>query len=120
MQQVGHDSQERSYSADYFAIGTHGFSITHLDALCHVFWQGKLYNGFDASEVGSQGAHKSAVDVASNGIISRGVLLDIPESRTLSGSNLVTGSSRRILRPPKRHTALASRRGRKVIMEILV
>src|SRR5439155_2379391 len=52
---------------------------THLDALCHVFWQGKMYNGFDASEVGSQGARKCAITVARDGVISRGVLLDIPK-----------------------------------------
>jgi kynurenine formamidase len=57
----------------------HGFSTTHIDALCHVFWQGKMYNGFDAAEVGSQGARKCAIDIASHGISSRGVLLDIPK-----------------------------------------
>jgi len=67
------------YSGDYFAIAPHGLANTHLDALCHVFWQGKMYNGFDASEVGSHGARKCAIDVARNGIVSRGVLLDIPK-----------------------------------------
>jgi kynurenine formamidase len=51
---------------------------THIDALCHVFWQNKMYNGFDASEVGSHGAKKCAIDVTRAGIVSRGVLLDIP------------------------------------------
>jgi kynurenine formamidase len=82
MEQVGHDAHEIKflpYSADYFAIAPHGLANTHLDALCHVFYQGKMYNGFDASEVGSHGAKKCAIDVASQGIISRGVLLDIPK-----------------------------------------
>ena len=68
--------------ADYFAIEPHGLATTHLDALCHHFWRGKLYNGFDASnEIDFQGAHKCAIDVAREGIISRGVLLDIPRIR---------------------------------------
>jgi len=82
MQQVGHDSHEVEllpYSADYFAIAPHGLANTHLDALCHVFHKGKMYNGFDANEVGSHGAKKCAIDVASQGVISRGVLLDIPK-----------------------------------------
>ena len=82
MQQVGHDANEVEllpYSADYFAIAPHGLANTHLDALCHVFYKGKMYNGFDATEVGSHGAKKCAVDVASQGVISRGVLLDIPK-----------------------------------------
>ena len=44
------------YSADYFAISPHGLANTHLDALCHVFSQGKMYNGYPASDVTSQGA----------------------------------------------------------------
>ena len=67
--------------ADYFAIEPHGLATTHLDALCHHFWRGKLYNGFDTSEIDFQGAHKCAIDVARDGIIGRGVLLDIPKIR---------------------------------------
>jgi len=33
--------------ADYFAIEPHGLATTHLDALCHHFYQGQMYNGFD-------------------------------------------------------------------------
>jgi hypothetical protein len=68
--------------ADYFAIEPHGLATTHLDALCHHFWRGKLYNGFDATnEIDFQGAHKCAIDVARDGIIGRGVLIDIPRLR---------------------------------------
>lgn len=69
------------YAGDYFAIEPHGYSITHIDALCHVFWQGKMYNGFAATDVTSRGARKCAIDVARNGIVGRGVLLDIPKLR---------------------------------------
>jgi kynurenine formamidase len=83
MVQAGFDSHEMDlpYAGDYFAIAPHGMANTHIDALCHVFWQGKMYNGFDAAEVGSHGAKKCAIDVARTGIISRGVLLDIPRIR---------------------------------------
>jgi kynurenine formamidase len=67
--------------ADYFAIEPHGLATTHLDALCHHFYRGKMYNGFDHSEVDFQGAHKCAIDVARDGIIGRGVLIDIPKIR---------------------------------------
>ncbi len=80
MVQAGHDSQEEAlpYAGDYFAIAPHGMANTHIDALCHVFWQNKMYNGFDASEVGSHGAKKCAINVTRAGIVSRGVLLDMP------------------------------------------
>ena len=66
---------------DYFGIAPHGMAFTHLDALCHVFWDGKMYNGFSNREVGRFGAKKCAIDVTRNGIVSRGVLLDIPKTR---------------------------------------
>jgi kynurenine formamidase len=69
--------------ADYFAIEPHGLATTHLDALCHHFYQGKMYNGFDYTEVDFQGAHKCAIDVARDGIISRGVLIDVPRLQKL-------------------------------------
>lgn len=68
-------------SADYFAIAAHGFSETHLDALCHYFWDDKMYNGFPSAEVNFQGAHRCGVEVARAGIIGRGVLLDVPKIR---------------------------------------
>ncbi|HMD05598.1 MAG TPA: cyclase family protein, partial [Candidatus Binatus sp.] len=80
MVQAGADSHQQAlpYAGDYFAIAPHGMANTHIDALCHIFWNGKMYNGFDAAEVGSQGAKKCAIDVTRDGIVSRGVLLDIP------------------------------------------
>ena len=37
----GPDSHEQAlpYAGDYFAIAPHGMANTHIDALCHVFWQ---------------------------------------------------------------------------------
>ncbi len=68
-------------SLDYFAIAPHGMAFTHLDALCHVFWQGKMYNGFSDREVGRFGARRCAIDVTRDGIMSRGVMLDIARAR---------------------------------------
>lgn len=82
MMQTGAPNEEGMvpvpYSADYFAIAPHGLANTHLDALCHVFHQGKMYNGYPASEVTAQGARNGAIDALRDGIISRGVLIDIP------------------------------------------
>jgi kynurenine formamidase len=78
--QVGHPLGSWG-CADYFAIEPHGLATTHLDALCHHFWRGKMYNGFDYTEVDFQGAHKCAIDVARMGIVGRGVLIDIPKIR---------------------------------------
>ncbi len=51
---------------------------THVDALAHVSYEGKLYNGFDASTVtASGGATRCGVDKLGP-IVTRGLLLDLP------------------------------------------
>jgi len=52
---------------------------THWDSLAHVFHQGRLYNGYSISEVNGDGAKKNSIDLASDKIVGRGVLLDIPK-----------------------------------------
>src|SRR5580692_10103145 len=44
------------WGADYFALAPHGFATSHLDALCHVFHEGHLYNGYPAETVTAHGA----------------------------------------------------------------
>jgi len=68
-------------SGDYLAIRFHGFAHTHIDALCHMFFDGRLYNGFDQRLVTAQGAGAGSILAAEHGIVSRGVLLDIPALR---------------------------------------
>ncbi len=67
--------------ADYFAISPHGFATSHIDALCHIFHEGKLYNGYPAESVTAHGATKLGIHRLSAGIVTRGVLLDIPALR---------------------------------------
>jgi len=51
---------------------------TQWDALAHIMYQGQMYNGYPASEVNSTGAKKNGMENATDKIVSRGVLLDIP------------------------------------------
>ncbi len=67
-------------TADFVGIAFHGMASSHLDALCHVLYQGKMYNGYPGSEVKSTGARRNSVMCAKDGIVSRGVLLDMPRS----------------------------------------
>jgi kynurenine formamidase len=50
---------------------------TQWDSLAHIFYEGKMYNGFDATLVTSTGAAKNSIDKTRNKIVGRGVLLDI-------------------------------------------
>lgn len=72
------------FAADYIGLFYHGYAFTHLDALCHVFWQGKMWNGKPAGDVTSFGGRSGTIDAWANGIATRGVLLDIPRLRGVS------------------------------------
>ncbi|XOV83275.1 MAG: cyclase family protein [bacterium] len=67
-----------SVALDYIGVQQHGIACSHIDALCHVFVRQKMYNGYPASDVKSTGAFKNDVRPMSDGIVSRGVLLDLP------------------------------------------
>lgn len=75
---------ENQSSRDFIGLVFHGYSVTHLDALSHIFWDGLMYNGFPANLVTShEGATKQNVDLLQNGIVTRGVLLDIPRLKNV-------------------------------------
>jgi kynurenine formamidase len=67
---------------DYIGIACHGISSTHLDALCHVWdadgmWGGRLPEDF----VRSDGVLWAGVDQWRDGLVTRGVILDVPRHR---------------------------------------
>lgn len=69
-------------TAEYLGLVFHGYAVTHLDGLCHMHWQGRLYNGVPASAVTTrEGATRLAVTAIPEGITTRGVLLDVAAAR---------------------------------------
>ena len=70
-----------AFATDRLEMNVHGNADTHLDALCHVMYDGHLYNGVPADTVTPVGAVELSVEVAKDGITGRGVLLDIPRLR---------------------------------------
>lgn len=81
------------FARDRFAMNVHGDVDSHLDALCHVIYDGTLHGGIPAAEALSpEGASVLSVELARDGIVGRGVLLDIPRVHGLSwlepGSNV--------------------------------
>jgi kynurenine formamidase len=69
------------YGADYFALAPHGYATSHLDALCHIFHERKMYNGYAAETVTAHGASKLGIHHLRSGVITRGVLVDVPTVR---------------------------------------
>src|SRR5207247_10135060 len=69
---------ERRGASEFIGMVFHGYTITHVDTTAHYFWEGKIYNGRSANLITSrEGAQVEAVDLLSDGVVSRGVLLDV-------------------------------------------
>ena len=78
----GVDLSRAAGAVEYFGCVFHGVNITHLDALSHVFWDRKSYNGKPAELVNAVfGATNLAVTGIRDGIFTRGVLIDVPALR---------------------------------------
>ena len=71
------------FSSDRFSVAYHGVTHTHMDSLCHLFYRGRMYNGFSRDEVAQDGAGKLGIQNVKTGIFTRGVLIDIPRLRGL-------------------------------------
>ncbi len=56
-------------------------SGTQWDALGHIVFENRIYNGYDASVVGSKGATRNDITNARDRVVGRGVLLDVARSR---------------------------------------
>ena len=77
MRRTGANAAAQSAS-DSYSVSYHGYAHTHMDSLCHFFYQGKMYNGYSQQEVTESGAKKLAITNMKNGIFTRGILVDIP------------------------------------------
>ena len=75
---------ERRGASEFIGMVFHGYTITHVDTPAHYFWEGKLYNGRSCSLVTSrEGATVESVDLLHDGVVSRGVLLDVARTRSI-------------------------------------
>ena len=73
---------------DYYGFIYHGYTHTHLDALCHVWDKNGAWQGRDPDEfITGEGVTHADVTAWDTGIITRGVLLDVPRHR---GTEYVT------------------------------
>jgi kynurenine formamidase len=69
------------FATDFRGMQFHGDCHTHIDALCHVAYKEKLYNGRPAASVTSRGALGLDITAYAHGVVGRGVLIDIPHVR---------------------------------------
>jgi kynurenine formamidase len=67
------------YADDYVFLALQ--AATQWDALAHVYYDDRLYNGFPATSLSPHGARHCGIDRLGPGPIGRGVLLDLPRSQ---------------------------------------
>jgi hypothetical protein len=79
----GTEPQYGEYIEELQEIGYHVSPLTHLDALCHVAYNGLSYNGRKFKEIATLdgGCLKNGIASLKDGIVTRGILVDLPDTR---------------------------------------
>ena len=69
---------------DTYRVSYHGYAHSHIDALCHILYKDQTYNGYPRSEVNTEkGCTKLGIDNLKNGVVTRGILIDIPRLKNV-------------------------------------
>ena len=72
------------FRSDRFTIAYHGYAHSHMDSLCHMMHNGLLYNGYVRDdEVTEAGCERLAIINFKQGIVSRGILMDIARLKSV-------------------------------------
>ena len=62
----------------------HGYAHSHIDALCHILYKDQTYNGYARADVNTEkGCTKLGIENLKNGIVTRGMLIDIPRLKNV-------------------------------------
>ena len=72
---------EHEVAGDVYRVQYHGFAHSHVDGLPHFAHNGRLYNGFPVSGLTEDGAERLGIHNAHDGIVTRGVLVDMPRHK---------------------------------------
>jgi len=77
-------SMNRGLTSDTYRVSYHGYAHSHIDALCHFLYEDKTYNGFARADVLTEkGCAKLGIENLRSGVITRGILIDIPRLKDL-------------------------------------
>jgi kynurenine formamidase len=77
-------TMNRGFTTDTYRVSYHGYAHSHIDALCHILYQEQTYNGYARAEINTdKGCTKLGIDKLKKGVVTRGILLDIPRLKGL-------------------------------------
>ncbi len=69
------------FAKDYVGVDYHNDGHSHIDAFCHVAFDGSFFDGKPETSVTAEGATTGTIDILKDGLVGRGVLLDVPRIR---------------------------------------
>lgn len=72
-----------TWGFDSTVVMFHGWAYSHIDGLSHSAWRGRMYNGAPVAEADRSGTQRLGVQNMRSGIVTRGVLIDVPRMRGL-------------------------------------
>ena len=64
--------------SDNYQVSYHGYSHSHIDSLCHILHKGQMYNGVSQDTITEAGCSNASIVNLQGGIVTRGVLVDVP------------------------------------------
>ena len=64
--------------SDNYQVSYHGYSHSHIDSLCHILHKGRMYNGVSQDTITEAGCSNASIVNLQGGIVTRGVLVDVP------------------------------------------
>lgn len=77
-------SMNKGFTTDTYKVSYHGYAHSHLDALCHILYKEQTYNGYARADINTEkGCTKMGIQNLKGGIVTRGVLIDIPRLKGL-------------------------------------
>jgi kynurenine formamidase len=77
-----HVDEDANAAIDFVSLMPHGYEVTHVDAVGHAFFDGQAYNGRRAREIiTTAGLNFGSILAMRDGIVTRGVLLDVAGAR---------------------------------------
>jgi len=78
----GAESPGLASAGEHWLLHPHGYRLTHLDGLSHIFWDGRMYNGRPAALVtADRGATELDITAVRDGVLTRAVLIDAAAHR---------------------------------------
>jgi kynurenine formamidase len=78
-------TMNRGFTTDTYRVSYHGYAHSHIDALCHILYKDQTYNGYARADVNTEkGCTRLGIENLKSGIVTRGILIDIPRLRNVA------------------------------------